>query len=141
MNSIPRMALPKQIKLKMQPVDLESAVCNSRSHCAIAQTLYRELALNVGRVRVRTSGVSIAKDGYRYHYRVPTRACRLIVNFDKGEPVQPIAFTLQYSNRSKIAPVPEDRKAQVNAARQARIEALAELGQKAKTYPKGRYGI
>ena len=137
----PRMALPKEIKLHMAPIDVISAVCNSRSHCAIAQTIYRELGLEVGRVRVMTSGVSIAKDGYRHYYRVPRKACRLVVDFDAHKDVEPINFSLRFTNRTKIALVPADRREQINAARAARTETLAKLGQKPKVYPKGRYGI
>jgi len=127
--------------LHMIDNDIAGAICNSRSQCAIALNIYREVDVPVGRVRVATSGVSIAKDGYRYYYKVPNRACRLVCDFDAGKPVKPIIFALRYTHRTKIRPVPEDRKEQVNVARRLRVQALAELGQKPKGYPKGRYGI
>jgi hypothetical protein len=134
--------LPVKIRMQMTPDDIASAVCNSRRHCALAQTIYRQLEQPIGRVRVMTSGISIAADdGYRYYYRVPVKACRLVRDFDAGKPVEPITFILLRTNREKITPVPEARKQQVNKARREREAALAELGVKPKTYTHGRYGI
>lgn len=141
MTDTARMALPKKLVLHMEQNDIESAVCNSRQHCAIAQTIYRELKEPVGRVRVSVSGVSIAKQDYRYYYRVPHQACRLVFDFDAGKEVRPITFTLRFTERRKIQRVPDERKRQVNEARRKRTAALAEMGQRPKTYPKGRYGI
>lgn len=135
-------ALPATIRMAMQPADIKEAVCNSRSQCAIALNIYRELDLEVGRVRVSTAGVSIAKDGYRYYYRVPKRACRLVVDFDAGRDVEPIIYKLRRTNRVKIGErVNPARAAQVNEARKLRTAALAAVGQKPRSYPKGRYGI
>jgi hypothetical protein len=135
------MALPKKIELHMKPIDINAAICNSRTQCAIARNIYRELEIEVGRVRVSTAGVSIAKEGYRYYYRVPKRACRLVADFDAHKHVEPIHFALRFTNRTKIAPVPLERKQQINDARTARTATLLELGQRPKQYPKGRYGI
>lgn len=134
-------ALPKEIRLRMSPDDIKSAVCNSRSQCAIARNIYRELDLEVGRVRVSTAGVSIAKDGWRYYYRVPRRACKLVAEFDAHKTVEPISYRLLRTNRNRITGVPAERKEQINAARRERVKVLTDLDQKPKSYPKGRYGI
>src|ERR1700691_2229620 len=134
-----RMAMPKTITLHMETDDIVSGICNSRSQCAIARNLYRELGLTVGRVRVSTAGVSIAKDGHRYYYRVPTKACKLVASVDRGELVQPLlVYSLRFSNRTKISEIPTERKAQINQARALRNEALAAVGTKPRMYPKGR---
>lgn len=138
----PKMVLPKKITLRMEMIDITSAVCNSRQHCAIAQTIYRQLRQPIGRVRVTNAGVSMAApDDYRYQYKVPHKACRLVCDFDAGKSVQPITFTLHYSHRNKITPVDSERKNQINKARRENTAMLAALGQKPKTYPRGRYGI
>ena len=137
----PPLDLPMKIRLQMMQEDIASAICNSRQHCAIAQTLYRELKLPVGRVRVTQSGVSIAKGRYRHYYRPSHRACRLVRDFDDGKEVHPIVFCLHFSGRSKISPVDEERKMQVNIRRRAATAALLAQGLKPKAYPRGRYGI
>ena len=119
--------------------DIATAVCNSPKYCAIAQTVYRQLDLPIGRVRVTTAGVSIRKGEYRYYYRVPHRACVLVHDFDEGRSVKPIAFTLTLSDRRKIQSVPDDRRQQVNKARRAREQAMRAVGGKPKVYK--RYGI
>lgn len=134
-------ALPKILRFEMNSGDIEYAVCNSRTKCAIARNLHRELAIDVGRVRVSTAGVSIAKDGWRYYYKVPRKACKLVADFDAGQPVEPIVYQLRRTNRTRIVGVPPDQKARTNANRQERVKVLADLDQKPKTYPKGRYGI
>lgn len=135
-------ALPKNITLHMTADDIDGAICNSRSHCAIARNIYRELRVEIDRCRVSTAGVSIAKEGYRYYYRVPKKACALVMHFDKGEKVTPIdSYRLRFTNRTKIQPVNPERKAQVNRARQERVAALHAMGQRPKSYPRGRYGI
>lgn len=134
--------MPKNLRLVMIEDDIATAVCNSRRHCAIAQTIYRQLKHPIGRVRVMQSGVSIdGTDEYRYHYRTPQPAARLVRDFDDHKPVKPITFVLQYTNRRKIQPVDPERKRQVNEARRARVAALAAAGEKPKTYARGRYGI
>lgn len=133
--------LPKTIRLEMTQDDIDTAECNSRQNCVIARNLYRQLQLPVGRVRVSTAGVSIAKNGYRYYYRVPKRACRVVEAFDSGQSVKPIVYQIKFSNRNKIQSVNTTRKAQVNAARQARTATAKAAGIQPKTYPKGRYGI
>lgn len=135
------MALPKTILLQMEIEDIEGAICRSRKHCAIAQTIYRQLEIPVGRVRVMTSGVSIVKEDYRYYYKVPTKACRLVRDFDDEKPVDPIKFRLRFTNRSKIQPVDDARKAAVNKARREASAAAIALGEKPKRYSTGRYGI
>lgn len=139
-NETAPFALPKVLKMHTSQKDIAGAVCNSRTHCVIACDLYRELKLDVGRVRVSMAGVSIVKDGYRYYYRVPRKACKMVVAFDQHLEVQPMAYQLHFSNRVKIKPTPPARKARINAARQARTDTLAALGLKPKKYPKGRYG-
>lgn len=121
--------------------DIATAVCNSKQHCAIAQTIYRVLKIPVGRVRVTTAYVSIAKDEYRHYYMVPHKACRLVSDFDAGMVVQPIIFNLTLAKRRKIEPVDPVKKARTNLLRRDRAAALAAQGLKPKTYPKGRYGI
>ena len=137
-----KMTLPRKITLRMERADIASAVCNSRQHCAIAQTIYRQLHQPIGRVRVATDGVSIAApDNFRYLYKVPRNACVLVSKFDAGLPVEPITFTLHYSHRNKITPMPPEIKSRVNKARRDHTAALAAIGQKPKTYTRGRYGI
>lgn len=132
--------MPREITLRMQQIDLDVSVCNSRQYCPIAQTLYRQLNLPIGRVRVTGAGVTIAKDDYRYYYKVPEAAYRLVRDTDQGKPVKPIVFTLHFSHRNKICPVDPVRKHQINKNRRERTAMLAALGQKPKTYG-GRYGI
>lgn len=132
--------LSRKPRFRMVREDIAAAKCNSRTDCAAAICIRRVLGFDVGRVRVSTQGVSIAKDDYRYYFAMPMPACRLVRDFDKGLKVEPITFVLKYTHRRKITPVPEERKAQVNAARKRREETLRDLGRSPKKYP-GRYGI
>jgi hypothetical protein len=137
-----RLALPRKITLRMQQSDIDTAICNSRTNCAIARTIYRQMQMPPGRVRVSMEGVSIGgKDDYRYHYKTPHEACCLVRDIDDGKSVKPITFSLRFCHRHKIAPVDPDRKANINAARQAREQALRDAGLEPRKYPKGRYGI
>lgn len=132
----------KELRLEMIDEDIASAVCNSRQHCAIAQTIYRQLHQPIGRVRVMEHVVSIAgPDGFRYHYRIPSQAAQLVRGFDNRKPVKPIVFVLRYSDRRRIQAVDEVTKHRVNEARRIRTAALAAVGEKPKTYERGRYGI
>ena len=133
--------LPKKITLHMSMADIETAICRSRQHCAIAQTIYRQLREPIGRVRVTAAGVTIAKLDHRYYYKSPESAVRLVRDFDEGKPVQPIVFSLHLAHVRPITPVDEEHKNQVNKARRERTAALAALGQKPKTYTKGRYAV
>lgn len=132
----------RKIRLEMLDEDLASAVCNSRRHCAIAQTIYRVMQQPIGRVRVMENGVSIAgPDGFRYHYSIPTEAAKLVRDFDNHKEVKPIVFTIHYSHRHRIRPVDDVTKHRVNEARRTRTAALAAAGGKPKAYERGRYGI
>lgn len=134
------MALPKVISLHMIEDDIASAVCKSRRFCAIACTIYRELKTPIGRVRVSGAGASIAVDEYRHYYKVPHQAARLVRDFDLGKPVSPIPFQLRFAYRRKITPVDPARRAQINKNRREAAAVRAVLGEKAKTYTRGRYG-
>lgn len=132
----------RELRLEMIEQDIASAVCNSRQHCAIAQTIYRVLQQPIGRVRVTENLVSIAgPDGFRYHYRVPMHAAQLVRDFDKGQSVKPITFVLHYSDRRKIAPLDPAKKQYVNEWKRAQAVALAAAGEKRKAYVRGRFGI
>jgi hypothetical protein len=130
-----------KIKLRMVQSDIDDAISCSKRFCAIARTIYRQLNAPVGRVRVTTAGASILKGDYRYHYRVPHRACRLVSEFDAGKPVRPIAFSLEFSSRRKVTNISDERRHQINTARRAATAALLATGEKPKRYPRGRYGI
>ena len=132
--------MPRKITLRMQQIDIDTSICNSRQYCAIAQTIYRQLQLPIGRVRVTGAGVTMAKDEHRYYYKCPEVAYRLVRKIDQGEKVEPIIFNLRFTHRNKICPIDPARKHQVNQKRRERTAILAAQGLKPKVYA-GRYGI
>jgi hypothetical protein len=133
--------LPKTIRLRMEQCDIDTAICNSRQHCAIAQTIYRQLNIPIGRVRVTAAGVSIAQGNHRHHYQHPESAARVVRDMDAHKPVKPIPFSLHRSHIRPITPVDDARKNQINKARREKIASLTALGLKPKTYSKGRYAL
>ena len=60
-----KLDLPRKIMLRMTEDDVTNAICNSRKYCAIARTIYRQMEVPIGRVRVSQAGASIAKGEYR----------------------------------------------------------------------------
>ena len=133
--------MPYKMTLHMQQDDIDSAIICSRQHCAIAQTIYRELKVSIGRVRVTAAGVSIAKDDHRYLYKQPESAARLVRDFDDHKPVKPIIFSLHLALVRPITPVDPEQKSRINKNRRERDAALAALGQKPKKYARGRYAV
>lgn len=132
--------MPMKIRMHMIQDDIDIAKCNSRTQCALACNIYRELKIPVDRVWINQAGVTLKYMGWRYHYRTPWKAAKLIKEFDEGKPVKPISYTLEFSSRTKVQILSEEERKRKTDNEQIRRKILRNIGKEPRKLI-GRYGI
>lgn len=133
--------LGEKFKLEVTPADIGTAVCGNRRQCVIAHALDRQFQLNgKGYIVVDGAGAALTYQQKRYHCRLPKRALVLLRQFDKlgelygqeiaREMMPPARFSVQLCEVNEIAPpASQERKNQINAARNKRYAAAKERGE------------
>jgi len=129
------------MKLEISQEDIMKAVCGNRRRCVIANALNRQFDLGGhGYVLVDGAGCAFTKEGWRYRWRLPRNAIRLLRDFDAiGETegtdaarsyLEPTFFSLREDGpRTKIPPpASRARKNQINRRRNRIAEENRKLG-------------
>ena len=92
---------------------------------AISRALFAIDSDGTHHVRIDGGHVKFNFRGYRYVADTPRAVKRSLMLFDKGEysSLHPMKYKLRAHRTTKIIPNTKERKAQINAARKARIAA------------------
>lgn len=124
--------LPRKIKLNVIRADVLHAECGSPTRCTIANAIrrtYPELTF----VKVNPNRITVTYGGLVNHFNMPNAGLKIVQENDDGSLELGAArtLTIKMEGNPTAAHVPsEERRVQVNAARDARKAA----GNKDKTY-------
>lgn len=130
----------KLFHIEMKPRDITTAICGNRRQCVVAHTIDRVFGLRgAGHVKVDVSGIAFTLRGTRYTFHTPSSARELLIKFDTlgeafGQEIarqqtDPINFNIRLLSSLAIPPkASPERKAQINAARNARNQSRRERG-------------
>jgi hypothetical protein len=82
------------MKITVTRDHIRAATRRDSHHCMIADAIRDRLKTTFILVDLQSIRWSDLKKGKRYTYLTPARAQRAIIRFDRGEAVEPFAFTL-----------------------------------------------
>jgi hypothetical protein len=127
--------------LEITDADIRGAMCGNRRHCVIANALNRQFLLGGhGCILVDGAGCAFNQDGWRYRWRLPRRALRLLRDFDAigatagtaaaRAYVEPTSFNLREDGPRTKSPPPASRatKDRINRRRNLLAAENRKLG-------------
>jgi hypothetical protein len=129
-----------KIRVETTQEDIDEGECKLITKCmekiAIARALKEQLHLKdeeVSKLHVRVDGGHIRFNykGYRWVANTPAKAKNALIRFDRDKSlVRPHTFTFVAARTTKVIPMTDERRAQINMAREDR----ARRGQPDKVY-------
>lgn len=99
--------------------DIDAAIRNNSSHCAVASAIQRQVASQRVAVDIQTIRMTMKGTSQRRIYLTPAKVQQYIIDFDAGDPLKPFSFwmkkpayvqhtrseRLEMGNRAELVPV------------------------------------